>query len=247
MLSWISLLEDKPMSPESGQYEIRDALADFFEHDEPMRRLVSHVLYFAVEGVLGSGDVEVTAVLPYSAADSYYDDDEVDWADPRARIDRKLGKAFRLLTDRDLRCNRVHVVCVPDAMVLRQAGLNQCFFLAEATVEHDGLLFRSEPEIRIYDELRQREVMFLPNPAAVLHGEEKPKEPDFLVCSDGHWGILEVFGDRAHNGNAAKDHDRMRLFKKFGVMVVEAFSARQCCAAPAKVVDEFLAILGRCK
>jgi hypothetical protein len=72
-----------------------------------------------------------------------------------------------------------------------EAGLNNCFFKTEKTIAHDDLRFRSPAEIAIYDELSRRPLLFFPNAAAVLGGAKKVKrEPDFLICQEGKWGIL---------------------------------------------------------
>jgi hypothetical protein len=125
-------------------------------------------------------------------------------------------------------------------------GINNCFFRTESTLLHDDLRFRSPAEIAIYEELTKRRLLFYPNPAAVFGGKSrKKKEPDFLIFTRaGKCGILEVMGATFHT-NAAKDHERARLFKKFGILCVEFFDAERCNQNPEHVVDEFLKILGR--
>jgi hypothetical protein len=128
-----------------------------------------------------------------------------------------------------------------------QVGLNSCWFTTDTTVSHDRLRFRSKSEIAIYDELKNRKLLFFPNPAAVIGGAtNQKKEPDFLICSAGNWGILEVMGSYFHTkDNAVKDHDRARLFKDFGILCIEFFDASECSKNPANVVDKFLAILAK--
>lgn len=124
-------------------------------------------------------------------------------------------------------------------------GLNNCFFKTDSIIEHDELRFRSEVEAIIYDELKKRDLLVCPNPAAILGGAEHEKrEPDFLICHRGKLGILEVMSDAFHK-NAAKDHDRARLFKKYGVLCIEFFTANECKFSPQKVVDKFLTLLER--
>ncbi|MFL5337713.1 MAG: hypothetical protein ACJ8H8_32220, partial [Geminicoccaceae bacterium] len=109
------------------------------------------------------------------------------------------------------------------------------------------LRFRSPAEIAIYEELKTRQLLLFPNPAAVIGGK-KPvkKEPDFLIFQAGKCGILEVMGKGYHtNDNAVKDHERARLFKTFGVLCIEFFDANECERSPAVVVDKFLAILAQ--
>jgi hypothetical protein len=114
---------------------------------------------------------------------------------------------------------------------------------SRAAVEHDGLRFRSRAEIHVYDALKRRDVLFFPNAAAVLGGraEEDKKEPDFLVCRNGRWGVLEVMGETYHpSATAIRDHDRARLFKDYGLVVIEFYDALRCSSQPEVVVDDFL-------
>ncbi|WP_439623542.1 hypothetical protein [Gemmata sp.] len=129
-------------------------------------------------------------------------------------------------------------------------GLNNCFFKTEQTITHDELRFRSKGEVAIYDELKRRSILFFPNPAAVLGNEVTPelvekREPDFLVCSKGKWGILEVNGEPFHSGpvSTAKDHERFRLFQRHGLFFVQAYDADRCKREPARVVNDFLRLL----
>lgn len=123
-------------------------------------------------------------------------------------------------------------------------GLNNCFFKTETIIEHDGLRFRSPAEIPIYKELKKRQLLFFPNAAAVLGVSGLKREPDFLICLKGRWGILEVMGKEHHNETTAvKDHERARLFKEHGIMCIEFFPGGRCLFNPSGVVDEFLKIL----
>jgi hypothetical protein len=121
--------------------------------------------------------------------------------------------------------------------------LNAGALVSKGILEHDGLRFRSRAEIHIYDALKRRNVLFFPNAAAVLGGraEEDKKEPDFLVCLDGKWGLLEVMGEAFHpSATAMKDHNRARLFKDYGLLVVEFYDATRCSNQPDEVVEDFL-------
>jgi hypothetical protein len=129
----------------------------------------------------------------------------------------------------------------------QEAGLNNGWFRTDTTIRHDSLRFRSKSEIAIYEELKRRRLLFFPNAAAIIGGREPAKkEPDFLICDAGKWGILEVMGSRWHTSdNAVKDHDRARLFKDFGILCIEFFDADKCRKSPAQVVDKFLSILAK--
>ena len=127
---------------------------------------------------------------------------------------------------------------------LTTLGLNNCFFKTEATIEHNGLRFRSPAEIPVYEELKRRKLVFFPNAAAVFGEKALKKEPDFLICHKGKWGILEVMGKEHHNEKTAvQDHQRARLFKEHGIKCIEFFSGGRCLEEPCAVVEEFLNLL----
>jgi len=106
--------------------------------------------------------------------------------------------------------------------------------------------FRSMSEIKIAQALDDTGVMFLPNCKARLGINEKRnnREPDFLICHKGKWGILEVDGEPFHPASrAVTDHERDRQFKLHGITVAEHYDATRCYNEPAAVVEEFLSIL----
>lgn len=117
-----------------------------------------------------------------------------------------------------------------------------------ASQQWKGLYFRSKPEIQIAEALDQAGVLFYPNCKARLNssGNREVKETDFLVCLEGKWGILEVDGEPWHPpSRTVHDHERDRLFKSYGIRVVEHYDANRCLKEPEKVVQEFLEILNR--
>ncbi|GHO75592.1 hypothetical protein KSD_33630 [Ktedonobacter sp. SOSP1-85] len=107
-----------------------------------------------------------------------------------------------------------------------------------------GLHFRSPVEIQIAEELDKLGILFFPNCMARLGGPHQRinREPDFLVCYKGKWGIIDIDGATYHT-SAAKDHNRDRLFKIHGIRVCERYEAKRCMEEPDKVVKEFLNIL----
>jgi hypothetical protein len=111
-----------------------------------------------------------------------------------------------------------------------------------------NLRFRSASEVRIAQALDRAGVLFLPNCKARLglDGERENREPDFLVCHLGKFGILEVDGEPFHPpSRTAQDHTRDRLFRAHGVLVVEHFDASECYENAPGVVRRFLAILSK--
>ncbi len=112
--------------------------------------------------------------------------------------------------------------------------------------EWNGFYFRSKTEIKIAEALDRANVLFYPNSKARLNKAEARinKESDFLVFQSGKSGILEVDGRKWHQ-TAADDHERDRLFKRYGIRVIERFDAIRCWEEPDKVVQEFLEILSQ--
>ena len=108
----------------------------------------------------------------------------------------------------------------------------------------NGLRFRSRTEVVMAKAFSRAKVLFFPLPAAVY--QERKMEPDFLVCVQGKWGILEVHGEPYHPPEtAARESQRRRWLLRQGVPVVEFYDSTRCYNDPDNVVREFLSILGR--
>src|SRR5687767_14259452 len=87
----------------------------------------------------------------------------------------------------------------------------------------ERLRFRSAAEVRIAQALERASVGFLPNCRARVDSCELRYtiEPDFLVLSDGRWGVLEVDGEPWHPPErAAAEHERDRAFYRHGCALV---------------------------
>lgn len=125
-------------------------------------------------------------------------------------------------------------------------GSNQALFnyRNSSKVAFQGLNFRSKTEVKVFQALVSRGVLVLPLPVAVLGSPNQYREPDFLVCYRGKWGILEVQGDKWHPPlTAARDHERRRQLTSLGVRVCEFFDAKRCWEATEDVINEFFAAL----
>lgn len=122
---------------------------------------------------------------------------------------------------------------------------NQAAFGAQPVI-WNSLRFRSCSEVRIAVALDRAHALYLPNCLARLDtpAGRQNREADFLVCIDGHWGILEVDGEPFHP-QAAVDHERDRLFRTYGIRVVERFSSGLCFNKPDEVVAQFIGLLKR--
>jgi very-short-patch-repair endonuclease len=114
------------------------------------------------------------------------------------------------------------------------------------TIIWKNLRFRSESEKRIAEALERANVLFMPNCLARLSRLEgrKNKEPDFVICDNGKWGILEVDGEPFHPpSRTTEDHKRDRDFLAHGIRVVQHYDASECYQQPDKVVGNFLNLL----
>ena len=122
-----------------------------------------------------------------------------------------------------------------------------------ATKGHQPMLYQemkfgSISEVRIAQELASRRVLFFPLPLAVRSETGASymdrREPDFLICHDGVWGILEVaFHPDRYEKDAAKDG----WFKQSGIVCIHNYTAEHCFNHPSEVVDAFLHLLAQHK
>jgi len=127
-----------------------------------------------------------------------------------------------------------------------EAVSNQGTLAQTITRIWNNLKFRSRSEQAIAEALERAGVLFFPNCAARVgpSSHRRNREPDFLVCQDGKWGVLEVDGEPSHPAErAAFEHAQDRLFKQHGLLVVEHYDANACRANPDEVVQEFLTVL----
>ena len=106
--------------------------------------------------------------------------------------------------------------------------------------------FRSKAEVKIAEILDNTGVLFLPNCLTRLNTNSgrANREPDFLVCYKGNWGILEIDGEPYHSPESRfKEQERERDFKKYGIKVIERFDAKRCYENPDAIVKEFFQIM----
>lgn len=110
-----------------------------------------------------------------------------------------------------------------------------------APIKWMHLFFRSDHEVAIASELEKLGVMFFPNAAVRLteNGIRITREVDFLVCKDGHWGILEVDGSQ-HRDSRAEDMMRDDAFTDAGVWFIRRYPAAICKQRPERVTQDFV-------
>jgi hypothetical protein len=116
-----------------------------------------------------------------------------------------------------------------------------------ASLEVDGLLFRSEPEINLYRELKRRGVTFAPLPVFVRGGASYARlEPDFVVLKDGFLLVIEVDGDTYHRESPADAHRRLVPLDHEGAKI-ERVTAQEC-DTPEKAIrcaEKLLQVIDR--
>ncbi|MFY4698780.1 hypothetical protein [Burkholderia glumae] len=92
----------------------------------------------------------------------------------------------------------------------------------------DGLLFRSKPEMLLYEALKATGVPFAPLPVFVRGGKQYRRiEPDFVVVKQGIIVQVEVDGDTVHTESPADAHARSAMLSHEGVYV-ERVKASEC-------------------
>lgn len=114
-----------------------------------------------------------------------------------------------------------------------------------ASLECDGLHFRSEQEIHLYRALKRAGITFAPLPVFVRGGPQYSRlEPDFVVIKDRHVLVVEVDGDTYHKESPAEAHQRLLPLDHEGAKI-ERIRAADCDTPEKaqKVVDKLLKLL----
>ncbi|RAT96987.1 hypothetical protein [Brevibacillus sp. Leaf182] len=92
----------------------------------------------------------------------------------------------------------------------------------------DGLLFRSQAEIKFYKALKKLGVSFAPLPVFIKGGTTYQRiEPDFVIIKDGIVAVVEVDGDTVHQETPAEAHTRTTMLLHEGVHF-ERIKASEC-------------------
>ena len=116
----------------------------------------------------------------------------------------------------------------------------------DGTHSWNNMRFASASEVKIAQALDEAGVMFFPSSKTRLNGPDgrENRVPDFLVCKDGKWGILEVDGEPFHPpSRTVHDHARDELFHLHGIRVVRHYDANECYNTPKAVVANFISLL----
>jgi hypothetical protein len=96
-----------------------------------------------------------------------------------------------------------------------------------APYSKDGLLFRSKPEINLYEALKTRAITFAPLPVFLRGGDNCRRiEPDFVIFQSGKVIVIEIDGP-FHTESPAKAHERTTMFQWEGAHI-ERITASEC-------------------
>jgi hypothetical protein len=97
-----------------------------------------------------------------------------------------------------------------------------------AAIEHEGLLFRSKPEILLFDALRETGLPVMPLPVVVSNKSRFRRiEPDFVVICRGMMFVVEVDGNRWHQESPAAAQERLSHLEDEGVRIIRV-SGEKC-------------------
>jgi hypothetical protein len=105
-----------------------------------------------------------------------------------------------------------------------------------AARSHDGLLFRSLPEVYFYSALKAIGVPFAPLSVVVGGGTAGQRtrriEPDFIIYRDGLVTVVEIDGDLFHKETPAEAHARLKFLTDEGPRLERI--AVSACDTPQK-------------
>jgi hypothetical protein len=119
-----------------------------------------------------------------------------------------------------------------------------------ATIQENGLLFRSEPEVMFYRAAKRRGIVFAPLPV-FLRGGPPPycrREPDFVVIKDGITLIVELDGRRYHRELPAEAQQKLAFMTDQGAEM-HRIEASNCLTDEdaTRCVTEVIAKIDRIK
>jgi hypothetical protein len=114
-----------------------------------------------------------------------------------------------------------------------------------ATIQHDGLLFRSEPEVMFYRAAKKKGLVIAPLPVFLQGGANYSRaEPDFVVIRNGITLIVELDGRRVHRESPLDAQKRLAFLKHQGIET-HRITANDCLTEEnaAKCVNEVIGVI----
>jgi len=97
----------------------------------------------------------------------------------------------------------------------------------------EGLLFRSKPEIYLYQALKKLKVTIAPLPVFIKGGEGfRRLEPDFVLVLNGKMMVVEVDGEDFHHESPVEASERLEALRIEGAAIERVRSS--ACSTPEK-------------
>jgi hypothetical protein len=119
-----------------------------------------------------------------------------------------------------------------------------------ATIQEDGLLFRSEPEVMFYRAAKKAGLVFAPLPVFLqrVNGKDSRREPDFVIVQDGITLIVELDGRTTHRESPVEAQQRLAFLTDQGVKL-HRIPANNCWTEEnaARCVNEVKGVIERLK
>ncbi len=156
-----------------------------------------------------------------------------DWAafdgkEERTTVEKELAELANAIVVSDAHCFMVRFSAIAVSASRGVTNQGRAYSSNPATIEHEGLLFRSQPEVLLFVALRDTGLPVMPLPVVTSKGPRfKRIEPDFVVICRGMTFVVEVDGARWHQESPAAAQERLRHLEDEGVRIIRV-SADDC-------------------
>lgn len=156
-----------------------------------------------------------------------------DWAafggqEERIAIGKELAELANAIVVSDAHCFVVQLAAIAASSSTGVTNQGRAHSTNPAAIEHEGLLFRSQPEVLLFVALRDTGLPVMPLPVVVSKSSHfKRIEPDFVIICRGVTFVVEVDGDRWHQESPSAAQERLRHLEDEGVRIIRV-SAKNC-------------------
>jgi hypothetical protein len=156
-----------------------------------------------------------------------------DWAafnskEERTTVEEELAELAKAIVVDDAHYFIVRLSAIAVSSLTGVTNQGRAHSSNPATIEYEGFLFRSQPEVLLFIALRDTGLPVMPLPVVASNGPRfKRIEPDFVVICRGMTFVVEVDGDRWHQESPAAAQERLRHLEDEGVRIIRV-SAENC-------------------
>lgn len=146
----------------------------------------------------------------------------------RTAVEKQLAELANAIVADDAHDFTVQFVVRPNSLPPSVTNQGRAHSSNPAAIEHEGLLFRSQPEILLFIALRDTGLPVLPLPVVVSNRPTFSRiEPDFIVICKGVTFVVEVDGDRWHQESPVRAQERLSHLEEEGARLIRV-SAEKC-------------------